>query len=61
MNIIEKFAVIGSVTALTAFGVITYLRPKVKASKADLHTLREQLIKSGDVRMLYSTMSFFYV
>jgi len=40
MNIIEKLAVVGSVTALTAFGVLTYLKPKVKSSKEDLHNLR---------------------
>jgi hypothetical protein len=40
MNIIEKIAVIGSVSAMTVFGVYTYLKPKVKSTKEDLHRLR---------------------
>ena len=61
MNILEKIAVIGSVSAVTVFGLNAYLRPKVRSSKQDFHLLREQLVKTREVRMLYSTMSFFYL
>jgi hypothetical protein len=60
MNLVEKGFAIGSITLSVAFmGYMYFQQPKVK--KHDAFKVRQELLKSDDVKMLYSTMSFLYL
>ena len=60
MNLFEKIFLVGTLGVSTLFAGSMYFK-KPKVQKNDAFKIRQELLKEHDVKMLYSTMSFFYL
>jgi len=60
ISLFEKMFVAGSIGASILYmGAMYFKSPK--SEKHDAFKVRQELVKTDDVKMLYSTMSFFYL
>jgi hypothetical protein len=60
VNLFEKIFLAGSIGVSILFmGAMYFKSPK--GEKHDSFKVRQELVKTNDVKMLYSTMSFFYL
>lgn len=60
MNLVEKAFALGAIGVSVLFIAKSYFSgPKVE--KYNAFKIRQELLKREDTRMLYSTMSFFYL
>lgn len=63
MSLFEKVCILGSLGAVGVFSVYSIFAPAKKGSlkKEDVQQKRDKLLKDKNMRILYSTMTFFYL